>query len=548
MNEVLVAEDKTLGAPGGEGKVHRIVSGFYQNCCVKIYYPKLRTAERKNKIRYMMAHKPASLESRQYKICWPIDMVYEKGEFVGFLMPLAFPKSIQLYHLCKHKMSKRLPTVWQKFGRGEVNGLLNRFKLCRNLAIPIYNIHSFGTYVLVDLKPQNVLVTDAGKISVIDLDSIQIVSNGKVLYSGPVATPEYIPPEGISHDPNTGNLIPETWDRFSMGVIFYQILLGLHPYTGTGLRQYRECNTLEEKIVEGLFPFGKKKRFVRPATPHQKFRQLPRYLQNMFMDCFDAGHTDSEKRPTANDWGEAMFKAVQPASALQLKTFADNLTKKIKLVWSDFQKTTQSSSTFVTNAKTKLQQALATSNISRSPVASMQSTTSTKAKSKVKPKKPVQPKPLKLKPHKKQLEYATLRMRVIAGVLDAFYYVNATLGTYATAVGFLYLAHHHLQIPQETPEYFDHVTLPIVAVMVLFWYFPYCEASPWQATLGKRTMGLKVTDMYGQPLELKQSLIRSASKLLTLATALIGFVMLWFGEKKQALHDLLGEGSLVVKE
>ncbi len=549
MNEILVAEDKTLGAPGGEGKVHRIVSGFYQNCCVKIYYPKLRTAQRKNKIRYMMAHKPSNLESRQYKICWPIDMVYEKGEFVGFLMPLAFPKSIQLYHLCKHKMSKRLPAVWQKFGRGEINGLLNRFKLCRNLAIPIYNIHSFGTYVLVDLKPQNVLVTDAGKISVIDLDSIQIVSSGKVLYNGPVATPEYIPPEGISHDPNTGDFIPEAWDRFSMGVVFYQILLGLHPYTGTGLRQYRECNTLEEKIVEGLFPFGKKKRFVRPATPHQKFRQLPRYLQNMFMGCFDAGHTDPDQRPAANDWGEAMFKAVQPASALQLKTFADNLTKKIKLVWSDLQKTSES---VTSSTRARLQRVripnLLNSNSHSSATSTQQSKNPAKTKPQPKLKTPAQPKPLKLKTRKKQLEYATLRMRVIAAVLDAFYYVNATLGTYATAVGFLYLAHHHLQIPQETPEYFDYVTLPIVAAMVLFWYFPYCEASPWQATLGKRTMGLKVTDMDGQPLELKQSLIRSVSKLLTLATVLIGFVMLWFRDKKQALHDLLGEGSLVVKE
>ncbi len=538
MNEVLVAEDKPLGAPGGEGKVHRIVSGLYQNCCVKIYYPKLRTATRKNKIRYMMAHKPENLESRQYKICWPIDMVYIKGEFVGFMMPLAFPNSIQLYKLCKSKLSKRLSPIWQKYGREEVRGLLNRFKLCRNLAIPIFNVHRSGNYVLVDLKPQNVLVTDAGKISVIDLDSIQIASNGKVLYNGPVATPEYIPPEGMTHNPNGADYIADTWDRFSLGVIFYQILLGLHPYTGTGLRQYRNFNTLEEKIVEGLFPFGKKAKYVRPATPHQQFRQMPRFLQKMFMDCFDAGHKDPEKRPTANDWGEAMFKAVQPSSALQLKTLANVLTTKFKLVWGDLQQ-------MGNQAVQQLSQvSIASPKQNQTTTPSLK----TQQKTKTKPLPPpilAKPKPLTLKP---RLEYASFRSRLIAGILDVLLYFNVTVGAYATTVGFLYLAHLHFQLPQQTPEQFDVVSIPIVAGLVLYWYFPFSEASSWQATLGKRFMKLKVTDLQGNRLTLKQSSIRSVSKLLTIVTALVGFVMLAFREKKQALHDLLGEGSLVVRE
>lgn len=479
----------------------------------------------------MMGHKPDSLESNEYKICWPLDLVYIKGEFVGFLMPLAFPDSIQLYKLCKNKLSKRLSPVWQKFGRKEIKGLLNRFILCRNLAFPIFNIHRSGNYVLVDLKPQNILVTDTGKISVIDLDSIQIASNGKVVYSGPVATPEYIPPEGMTQNPNGSDYIAETWDRFSLGVIFYQILMGLHPYTGTGLRQYRNFNTLEEKITQGLFPFGKKARFVRPATPHQKFRQLPRYLQKMFIDCFDTGHRDPEKRPTANDWGEALYKAVQPSSALQLKTLANTLTTKFKLVWGDLQQMGNQAVQQLSKASTT---------ITRQSKAS----SSTLAQSNPNPI-PAKPKPLTLKP---RMEYATFRARVIAGIMDILLYINVTIGAYATTVGFLYLAHHHLQIPQQTPEQFDAISLPIVAGLVLYWYFPYCESTSWQATLGKRFMRLKVTDLQGNRLTLKQSMIRSASKLLTLLTVFIGFVMMVFREKKQALHDLIGEKSLVIKD
>src|SRR5690606_32507156 len=106
--------------------------------------------------------------------------VYQGRQFAGFLMPLAHSQSISLYQLCTPRLrsSTKNKDVWaQKFDRSTGPGILARLKLCVNIAVAIHTIHKRNNYVIVDLKPQNILVSPAGKISLIDLDSIQI-NNG----------------------------------------------------------------------------------------------------------------------------------------------------------------------------------------------------------------------------------------------------------------------------------------------------------------------------------------------------------------------------------
>lgn len=50
------------------------------------------------------------------------------------------------------------------------------------------------------------------------------------------------------------------------------------------------------------------------------------------------------------------------------------------------------------------------------------------------------------------------------------------------------------------------MTLPVVL------YFTLCECSRWQATLGKRILALRVTDIDGQRLPLRCALLRNAIK------------------------------------
>jgi uncharacterized RDD family membrane protein YckC len=73
------------------------------------------------------------------------------------------------------------------------------------------------------------------------------------------------------------------------------------------------------------------------------------------------------------------------------------------------------------------------------------------------------------------------------------------------------------------------------------------ECSEWQATVGKKVLGLMVTDMAGRRVSFGRSTGRHFAKIITnMVPAFIGYIMAGFTEKKQALHDMIA-GCLVVR-
>jgi uncharacterized RDD family membrane protein YckC len=86
-----------------------------------------------------------------------------------------------------------------------------------------------------------------------------------------------------------------------------------------------------------------------------------------------------------------------------------------------------------------------------------------------------------------------------------------------------------------------------VALALTWLYHALMECSPWQATVGKKALGLVVTDLAGQRVGFGRATGRHFGKMLTnLIPALIGYIMAGFTEKKQALHDMLA-GCLVLR-
>lgn len=84
--------------------------------------------------------------------------------------------------------------------------------------------------------------------------------------------------------------------------------------------------------------------------------------------------------------------------------------------------------------------------------------------------------------------------------------------------------------------------------LVLTWlYHALMESSEWQATLGKKVLGLVVTDLAGRRVSFGRASGRHFGKMLTnLIPAFIGYIMAGFTEKKQALHDMVA-GCLVLR-
>jgi uncharacterized RDD family membrane protein YckC len=87
-----------------------------------------------------------------------------------------------------------------------------------------------------------------------------------------------------------------------------------------------------------------------------------------------------------------------------------------------------------------------------------------------------------------------------------------------------------------------------LAVLMAGWlYWALLESSPWQATIGKKMLGLQVTDLEGRRISLARASGRYFAKLVSQLLLFFGFVMAGFTQKKQALHDMIA-GCLIVKK
>lgn len=78
-------------------------------------------------------------------------------------------------------------------------------------------------------------------------------------------------------------------------------------------------------------------------------------------------------------------------------------------------------------------------------------------------------------------------------------------------------------------------------------YFVLLESSRWQATLGKRALGLIVTDEAGNRIGCGRAFGRYLSKILSGLILYIGYLMILWTPKKQGLHDQIA-GTLVIKK
>lgn len=88
----------------------------------------------------------------------------------------------------------------------------------------------------------------------------------------------------------------------------------------------------------------------------------------------------------------------------------------------------------------------------------------------------------------------------------------------------------------------------MLAIIAGSWlYFALQESSPRMATIGKRAMGIVVTDMEGNRISFAKASLRFFGKWISGAIMYIGYIMAAFTERKQALHDMIAN-SLVMED
>jgi uncharacterized RDD family membrane protein YckC len=104
----------------------------------------------------------------------------------------------------------------------------------------------------------------------------------------------------------------------------------------------------------------------------------------------------------------------------------------------------------------------------------------------------------------------------------------------------------------ESPEEWIALTGLLFKILiirtVLHWlYYALLESSEWQATIGKKLLGIEVTDMIGNRISFGRASGRFFGKFVSVLILWIGFIMAGITEKKQALHDILA-GCLVIRK
>jgi uncharacterized RDD family membrane protein YckC len=147
-----------------------------------------------------------------------------------------------------------------------------------------------------------------------------------------------------------------------------------------------------------------------------------------------------------------------------------------------------------------------------------------------------------------QVYYAGFWLRVVAYLIDS---VIVCIGFVALLIPLAILTGVSASAgrihPWEDPEQlgallgFGFIFGFIVLAIVGGWlYYALSESSSWQATLGKRMLDLKVTDMAGQPISFGRASGRHFGKIITGMIPLgIGWMLAGFTQKKQALHDMI---------
>lgn len=80
----------------------------------------------------------------------------------------------------------------------------------------------------------------------------------------------------------------------------------------------------------------------------------------------------------------------------------------------------------------------------------------------------------------------------------------------------------------------------------IWWgYKALLHSSPWQGTVGKMALGLRVTDLEGRRISFIRATLRYAAELGSYPLMGIGYLIAIFSKRKQALHDMIARTCVV---
>ncbi|HVH70333.1 MAG TPA: RDD family protein [Candidatus Dormibacteraeota bacterium] len=154
-----------------------------------------------------------------------------------------------------------------------------------------------------------------------------------------------------------------------------------------------------------------------------------------------------------------------------------------------------------------------------------------------------------------RVEYGGFWLRFLAYLIDS---AVMGIGVFLVAIPLIFLTGLGAFLSEIRPgeELSDAGFWLIMGVIFLFatvslavtWlYHALMESSEWQATVGKKALGLVVTDLAGCRVSFWLATGRHFAKIVTnMVPLFIGYILAGFTKKKQALHDMIA-GCLILR-
>ncbi len=274
---------KELGK-GGEGTVYQLEGD--QKIAVKLYHQG-QAAERRDKVTAMVS---ARWHSTTPYVAFPIDLLINPtGNFVGFTMRrVGHQRPI---HNLYSPTSRRTT-----FPKADFRFLL---RTALNISRAVAGVHQTGC-VIGDVNQSGFLVGDNAMTTLIDCDSFQVRSAGK-LFLCKVAVPEFTPPElsgkRLDQTARTSN-----HDSFGLAVlIFHLLFMGRHPFAGRFLG--KGDMPVERAIKEFRFAYSSRTKETQMEPPPNVpvLTDVPKSLADAFELSFGQVGVGSG-RPKAANW------------------------------------------------------------------------------------------------------------------------------------------------------------------------------------------------------------------------------------------------------
>jgi DNA-binding helix-hairpin-helix protein with protein kinase domain len=298
---------------GGEGEVFEVQG--QPGLCAKVFLPGRRSRAKADKLRAMVASPPPGAHDRvdgQPVLTWPRSLLLDdRGDVAGYLMDRVAPRDFAPWF--------QLTASSRRSGLGRLEGdhlLLLGMRLCH----VVRTLHRFG-HAVGDLNDRNVLVGRRLTPLLMDTDSFQVPRRiGH--HASVVGDALYWPPELLDVDLAAYRGSRVHGDRYALGVLLFQLLMdGLRPYQSRG-SLVDGLETLADKTRAGHYPWAKPRPGVlEPPAGAPDYAALPKPLRKAFERCFVAGHAHPARRPTADEWYDALAEArrmgmrVQPATS-----------------------------------------------------------------------------------------------------------------------------------------------------------------------------------------------------------------------------------------